>query len=137
MIRMRFIQLVVLLVSFIFASCAPHPFPNDEQRAHLNSGASSLVKQRKAWLAKAPRKFTEMNVPRKNLPTSLQGMGFAEATVSDSYVILPKEHNLGHGVLVFTGPPKPLPFLEEIGVKITDTAYPEIKTLEMDLKAVR
>lgn len=133
---MRVIQPVVLLSSFIFMSCAPRPFPNVEQRSHLNSGASSLVKQREAWLAKAPRKFTEMNVPRKDLPSSLQRMGYAEATVSDSYVILPKEHNLGYGVLVFTGPPKPLPFIEEIGVKITDTAYPEIKMLEIKLKEV-
>lgn len=131
---MRVIQPVALLISFICVSCVTRPFPNEEQRTHLNAGASSLVKKREAWLAKAPRKFTEMNVPRKDLPTSLQGMGFAEATVSSSYVILPKEHNLGHGVLVFTGPPKPLPFLEEIGVKITDTAYPEIKTLEISLK---
>lgn len=137
MICMQVIQSVVLLISLVCASCATGPFPGNGQRASLNSGAASLAKKRGAWLAEAPRKNTDMNVEGKKLPEALGGMGFAEATVSDSYVILHKEKNLRQGVLVFTGQAAPLPFLEQIGVKITDTAYPEIKTLEMNFKTGR
>jgi hypothetical protein len=134
---MRVIQSVVVLIWFVCASCAPSPFPSNEQRTKLNTAASSLTKKREEWLVELPRKNTDMDVARKDLPESLKGMGFAEATVSDSYVILPKESNLREGVLVFTGRVVPLPFLQEVGVEITDTAYPEIKTVKMNLKVVR
>lgn len=133
---MRIIRSTILLIAWACASCATGPFPNDEQRADLLAGASSLAGKRQAWLAERPRKNTDMDVARKDLPESLKTMGYGEATVSDGYVILPREHNLKEGVLVFTGRVVPLPFLQEIGVEITDTACPEIKTLKINLKAV-
>ncbi len=132
----RIIQAVVLSISFICASCASDPFPDNEQKANLLTSASSLSEKRQVWLRERPRKFTDMDVAWKDLPESLRAMGYGEATVSDGYVILPEGNNLKQGVLVFTGRVVPLPFLQEIGVEINDTACSEIKTLKMNLKPV-
>ncbi|GAA5116594.1 hypothetical protein JIN84_18740 [Luteolibacter yonseiensis] len=134
---MKPIRSFVLLISCVFASCVPAPFPSDGQKADLVSGSSHLAQKRAAWLKEAPRKNTEMDVPRKELPKGLKDMGFAEATVSENYVILPKEGNLREGVLVFTGQVAPIPYLRDLGVEVSDTAYPEIKTLKMRSRTAR
>ena len=127
----RLIRSSILLITCACMACSSN-ISEMNSRDRLVAGASTLTKKRDTWLAEMPRKFTIMSVAQADLPATLRDMGYTEATVDDGYVILTKGREPKKGTLVFTGPVRPMPILKRHGVQITDSTYPEIKSLTFD-----
>lgn len=135
---MKPIRLLSILLACVSLACTPGSDPGDkltpeQRREKLLAGAASLDAARDAWLDRRLRKFTTMSVAEEHLPGVLRDMGYSEASVDEDVVILLRGKEPVDGTLVFTGSPGHAWVVAKTpGVRMQDTAYPEIKELFFD-----
>jgi hypothetical protein len=119
--------LIAVVVVIVLDGCVHQRTLNHADVDLLVSQSKALSEVRNRWLEDRPRKLSWMNLAGDSLPLPLRNHGFTDATVDAGYVVL--FTGTRSGVLVITDPRMELPILHDLGVRMENTPYQEIKNL--------